>query len=540
MNSKVHANLYPVAETLPRRESVFSKGEGSLNSPIRPRRNKMSLILFMGLLTLTPFGLRLSRAAMPPGTLEQRDMPDMQHQHSTLQEKMTNPPMQKAEATQRGAEGPALTLEDLERMALQNNPTLAQGEALIRAAKGRKQQAGLYPNPIVGYQGSEFALRAFSNKSEHFFFVEQNIVTAGKLKKSQAIFAQEQVEAEDEAEAQKFRVQNTVRLLFYEALGAQQFVELRGQLAQIAREAVKISEELYNVGQADQPDLLEAEIEAQRAELDLNNAENDREQVWQLLTTVVGVPSLQVTRLEGNLEKDIPALDQQIVLANLLRDSPEIKKAQAGIERARAVVARAKAEPIPDLFLRGGVGYSTERLELARGILGATGAEVFVEAGIRLPIFNRNQGNIAAAQAEEVLAEREVQRQELVLRARLASAFRPYLKSMKMVERYRQDILPRAQKAYDLYLTSFRQMAAAYPQVLIAQRTLFQVRTDYVKSLVDLWENAIRIQGFLLTGGLDAPGTGSPDGRSESGVGNGINIHGQGIASSEGRDGSER
>ncbi len=33
-------------------------------------------------------------------------------------------------------------------------------------------------------------------------------------------------------------------------------------------------------------------------------------------------------------------------------------------------------------------------------------------------------------------------------------------------------------KCTNLYLRSFRQMAAAYPQVLIAQRTLFQVRTD--------------------------------------------------------------
>src|SRR5262245_21833503 len=46
------------------------------------------------------------------------------------------------------AAGPALTLEDLERMALLNNPTAAQAEAAIRAAEGRRVQAGLMPNPI--------------------------------------------------------------------------------------------------------------------------------------------------------------------------------------------------------------------------------------------------------------------------------------------------------------------------------------------------------------------------------------------------------
>src|SRR5829696_8717987 len=42
-------------------------------------------------------------------------------------------------------EGPALRLEDLERMALENNPTMAQAEAAVRAAEGRRVQAGLFP-----------------------------------------------------------------------------------------------------------------------------------------------------------------------------------------------------------------------------------------------------------------------------------------------------------------------------------------------------------------------------------------------------------
>src|SRR4030095_11551195 len=57
------------------------------------------------------------------------------------------------------ATGPALRLEDLERMALQNHPTVAQAEDAIRAAEGRRVQAGLMPNPIVGYAGEELSPR---------------------------------------------------------------------------------------------------------------------------------------------------------------------------------------------------------------------------------------------------------------------------------------------------------------------------------------------------------------------------------------------
>jgi outer membrane protein, heavy metal efflux system len=57
---------------------------------------------------------------------------------------------------------PALGFADLEPMALEHNPTLGQAEAAVRAAEGRRLQAGLYPNPIVGYQGEELSTRAFS------------------------------------------------------------------------------------------------------------------------------------------------------------------------------------------------------------------------------------------------------------------------------------------------------------------------------------------------------------------------------------------
>lgn len=398
--------------------------------------------------------------------------------------------------------GPVTTLADLERMAAQNNPTLAQAEAAIRAAQGRRRQAGLWPNPIVGYMGEEISFRAPGRTSEHMFFVEQTIPLGGKLRKSKRVFEQEVVEAEAEAFAQKQRVLNTVRILYYETLGAQRMVDLRAELVRIASDAVKTTSELYNVGQADRPDFFEAEIEAQEIMLDFEEAQNSLQQSWQLLAAVVGNPTMQQARLTGNLEDGLPVLNQETLMATLLRDSPEIRRARAEVERARAVVSRAKAERIPNLFLRGGVGYNNELLDIDNR---PVGKEAFIEAGINLPIFNRNQGGIAAAEAELAFAEREAQRLDLVLRTRLTQAFTEYRNSLRKVQRYQETVLPRAERAYNLYLSSFRQMSASYPQVLIAQRTMFQVREDYVKALIDVRANAIQIEGFLLTGGLNAP-----------------------------------
>lgn len=407
---------------------------------------------------------------------------------------------------------PALRLEDLERMALEGNPTLAQAEAAIRAAEGRRVQAGLFPNPIVGYSGEKFSTRAFDQRSEHYAFFEQEIPLGGKLGKSRQIFAQEKTQTEFDAAAQKQRVLNAVRMLYYEALGAQQLVEVRTQLAKLTSEAVSVTGELFNVGQADRPDLLGIEIEARRARLDLVMAENERDQIWQQIAAVIGNPFLKPARLIGEMEKDLPQLDQEAMLARLLRESPEVKRAGAGIERAKAALTRAKAEPAPDLFVRGGFGYSNETLELRNQTVArpptAVGPQGFAEVGIRIPLFNRNQGGIAASSAELERAEREAQRIELMLRARTAAAFRSYQNALTAATEYQQQIVPRAQQAYDLYLTRFRQMAAAYPQVLIAQRTLIQVRADYIHALVEAWQNATQLQGFLLDGGLDAPGGG--------------------------------
>src|SRR5258708_26797045 len=64
------------------------------------------------------------------------------------------------------SEQKTISLEELQQMALQNNPTFAQAVANIRAAEGRKKQSGLYPNHTVGYQGEQIRGGAYP-RGEH-------------------------------------------------------------------------------------------------------------------------------------------------------------------------------------------------------------------------------------------------------------------------------------------------------------------------------------------------------------------------------------
>ena len=410
--------------------------------------------------------------------------------------------------------GPVVRLEDLEQMAAQRNPTLAQAEAAIRAAEGRRRQAGLFPNPVAGYFLEEFAFKSPGETAEQGAFIEQTIPLGGKLGKAKRVFEREKDQAVILAEAQRLRVTNAIRVLYYETLGAQRLVELRDDLSQLAHEAVDITKELGNVGQADRPDQLEIEIEAERAEIEFLRAQNDWQRSWRTLAAMVGNAQLAAARLAAPPEDELQSLNETQLLETLVSQSPDIRVAQAGVERARAVLASARAERVPDLFLRGGLGYNYERFEpVSPSVAGQRkGLEGRLEVGVTVPIFNRNQGGIAAAEAELAIAERDLERLQLVLRSRFASSFREYRNAQQMVERYRTQVVPKAREAYRTYLTNFRQMAAAYPQVLIAQRTLFQVEVEYARALIQLRQSAIGLRGFLLEGGLDPlsrPGEGT-------------------------------
>jgi cobalt-zinc-cadmium efflux system outer membrane protein len=478
-----------------------------------------------GLPQRTAFGAAQIQSTRPPGHESQDEVwkppaSEDQARMAEIRGRLSDDPADyrtpAGESAQAAACQPVLTLADLERMALQANPTLHEAQAAIRAAEGRRVQAGLWPNPVVGYTGTDFSKRAFSEKSVHFAFIEQTILLGGKLGKSQRIFAQEKALAQQEAVAQRYRVLNTVRMLFYEALGAQRRVETRAELLRIAREAVGVSEQISNAGQADHSDTYEIEIDAQRAQLDLIMAENRRDQVWRQLGAVIGDPFLTPTCLVGDLEKGLPGLNQNAALATLLGGSPELKRSQAAVQRALAAISRARAERIPDLFLRGGYGYNTELLETSEpGIAGRTGPEGFIEIGGRLPIFNRNQGNIRSAYAELEIAERELRRVELALRARMAAVFCNYQNALRVATQYERQVLPHAKRGYQLSLADFKQKAAAYPQMLIAQRNLFQAQDAYIDALVEVWQSAVQIQCFLLTGGLDAPAGAQPEGGPE-------------------------
>ena len=107
-----------------------------------------------------------------------------------------------------------------------------------------------------------------------------------------------------------------------------------------------------------------------------------------------------------------------------------------------------------------------------------------------------------AAEAELDQARQEITRTQLSLRQQAEALVQNYLSARLEAERYRTALLPRARRAYELYLDKYQNMAQAYPQVIVSQRTLFELEVHYIDSLDSIWQNAIALQNFTLQGGL--------------------------------------
>jgi cobalt-zinc-cadmium efflux system outer membrane protein len=402
---------------------------------------------------------------------------------------------------QEHAEGALLTLEQVQHIAGDSNPTLRQAEAEIRGAKARQLQSGLYPNPTVGYTGDEIRGGSVGGGKQGFF-LQQTVVAGGKLGLSRAVFGKDTRLAEIEAEEQEVRVQTAVKMAFLRVLAAQELLDARRDLAAIALDAADSQRRLLNTGQADETELLDSEIEAQRSRMAARMQENTLREEWRSLAAVIGRPDMPPATVSGDLEQGWPELNEDQAVAAIAGESPAVRVAEASQSRAQAVLARAKRQAIPDLQLRAGMEYNHETLG---SVPFAKGWEGIAEASVEIPLFNRNQGNVAAARADGDRATEERRRISLTLRERAASAVDQYANARLMAVEYRQELLPRAKKAYSLMVEKYGRMLASYPRVLDAQRKLYELQIEYIASLESVWTNGIALQGFLLTDGLEAP-----------------------------------
>ncbi|CAN5752602.1 TolC family protein [soil metagenome] len=392
-----------------------------------------------------------------------------------------------------------MTLEQFLVLADKANPTLAQAQDNVDRSHQQARQVSLPPDPIVGYTGDHIRGGEYHGGEQGAFFT-QEFVLGRKLALRRDIYRAEGKSNQYALEVQRARVHNDVARAFFDTLAAQQSVVIHDRLLKVALDTDTNTHELSRIGQADAAAILTAEVAAEQARVDFLNAQRMFIAHFARLATYAGQHSLQLHPLTGSLVEP-PDFNPEDYVQRDVEESPLVKRAQADEALGEARLKDARRERIPNLNVTAGEWYSGEEVSSGK----KAGFESFVQAGVNLPLWNRNQGNIEASKVLLDRAHRDVERTKLWTRNQTEPLAQEYLTAHFTAQRYRTEMIPRARRAYQLQVTKYQQMALEYPAVLVAQHMLFTLQLGYTEALNQEWRAAIALQNYALMNGLGEP-----------------------------------
>lgn len=395
-----------------------------------------------------------------------------------------------------------LRLDELEQIALSANPTVAQAVDRFEQNRGRAMQAGAYPNPLIIWSASSLGDEGTAGQQQGY--IQQPVILGGKLRVNQARYVVDVETSRWAVHQQRMVVSNGVRMRYLQTLAAQRLLRLQSDLLRSAEVVVQTTGAKVETGHASEPDLLMAQNQAAQMRLDVDQLRERSLNSWRELAAFLGRPELPPTPVEGSMEGELREISWDAALDRLLRESPEMRVAQLQVRRQALTLELEQREPIPDLVVRAGAGHNPVDGQ-------TTGyAQVYVE----LPLWDRNRGNIHTAQNGLRELQRDVERVKLNLQQRLARDFNHYQTSLANVRHLRDEILPRARRAAELYYKSFRDEDASYSRVESSRSAYAQAYIKYVEELLELRRAEVAIEGLELVeetvevGTLRPPGSG--------------------------------
>ena len=184
-------------------------------------------------------------------------------------------------------------------------------------------------------------------------------------------------------------VDNAYGNLFIE----QQKVDVLSTLVNVNRTTFDATKRLVEAGQSGKHVEWQASIELSQAEVARDQAIQEHQYAWRDLMFVCGQPNIKLVRVSGDVAKVVNGGSFQAVVESIINKSPQVAMAQQRIQQATLNVRRQKLETIPNIDAM--VSLRNHSL---------TGDNITnIQVGIPVPLFDKNQGNIRAAEAEEAM-----------------------------------------------------------------------------------------------------------------------------------------
>ena len=403
------------------------------------------------------------------------------------------PPLPEEPAPQPGPDGRPYTLADLQRLAAANNPLLRQAAADVEAARGLMIQAGLYPNPHIGYGNNPDNNNTGSTTIG--VFVDQLVKTGGKLTIAVAAARMGLVVAELALKQTRYALATTIRGDFYTLLVAKETVRVNRGLAHFTDEIFRLQADLLGGGFAASHEPAALRSQAFLVRLGYKQSIANYIYAWKQLVADMGLKQLPLSAVAGQVDRLIPYYDYDEVLAHVLRKHTNILTARANLEGARYGLKLAQVTPVPDIDVRADLWKEHQVQPLQNYFT--------FQIGIPFPIWNRNQGGIINAEAAMIRAEEGPHAAEVALTTSLAAAYATYKNNLFAMDYYRRNILPDQVRYYRGVFERRRiDPNAAFGDLVQAQQMLVADVTAYLGILGSLWTSVVGVADFLQTDDL--------------------------------------
>jgi outer membrane protein, heavy metal efflux system len=370
-----------------------------------------------------------------------------------------------------------LTLEQALAEGLMYSPELAAFAWDVRAAEARELQAGLLPNPELEAEVENFGgnneLQGFKS-AETTVLISQMFELGGKRGYRRRTTELEKNLAGWDYEIKRLDVFETITAAFWTVLAAQERTAISESLFKLAEQTCSSVAEQVAVGKAPALEAVQANIAKTTALLQFNKAASDLQSARGRLASAIGSSAPVFEKAEGDFEPVVP-LPELEKLQAALAESPDMLRWKTELEKRKAEIKLKDAGALPDITLSAGPRYFNDNNDKA----------LVAGLSVPIPLFNRNQGERQEARCNAAKAEEEHKAGSLRQRSDLTQTYQNCSAAFALAAALRDTSVPGAAQAFEAAQEGYRQGKFGYLVVLDAQRTLFELKQQYIETLAD-------------------------------------------------------
>ncbi len=351
----------------------------------------------------------------------------------------------------------------------------ARGDAVsgeIAAAEALEQQAGVLPNPNVQLEVEDFTGSGrYSDfgQSQTTLSVAQPLELGGRRTQRREVAAREVGAEKARGSAELVRAEVAARQAYVVVVTEKLRLDVSARGERFAADVLAEARRRAEGGAGTVADVERASIALATASLQTATAARRAEAAAARLASLWGAGAAEAACLA--LELPAPAAAP----ATDVRKSPSVAVAEAEIEVRRAQVARQRAEVTPDVAVAAGV----------RHLAGPGDVSLVTGVVVELPLFDRNRGNIRAAEEKLFAAQARARVAEQEAAARLARLRADVELARQRAATLERGAIPAADRAYEALRRAWQGGAASSLDVLEARRAVVDLRLAHVDALAD-------------------------------------------------------